>query len=199
MKTRQKRKMKMKKLIMFSVAFALAFVSQAAQLDWGLQSKSVTMKSGGNAAGVTAYLLAFADSVAADGYYSSLKEGTVKVSDATGAALDNATTATGKSWGAINKTTTSPSLTEGALGYYALLFTEKVDGKDYFMLSALSQGQAYDPSGSVETEGMKATFDAGSFGAAESRTGWTAAAPEPTSGLLMLIGLGALALRRRRA
>ena len=28
---------------------------------------------------------------------------------------------------------------------------------------------------------------------------WTAAGPEPTSGLLMLVGLGALALRRRRA
>ena len=28
---------------------------------------------------------------------------------------------------------------------------------------------------------------------------WTAVAPEPTSGLLMLVGLGALALRRRRA
>ena len=28
---------------------------------------------------------------------------------------------------------------------------------------------------------------------------WTAVAPEPTSGLLMLVGLAGLALRRRRA
>ena len=32
-----------------------------------------------------------------------------------------------------------------------------------------------------------------------AQTAWTAVAPEPTSGLLMLVGLGALALRRRRA
>ena len=34
---------------------------------------------------------------------------------------------------------------------------------------------------------------------APATTAWTAVAPEPTSGLLMLVGLGALALRRRRA
>ena len=35
--------------------------------------------------------------------------------------------------------------------------------------------------------------------ATASTGGWTQTVPEPTSGLLMLVGLGALALRRRRA
>ena len=37
-----------------------------------------------------------------------------------------------------------------------------------------------------------------SFGQ-QTTVSWTAVAPEPTSGILMLVGLGALALRRRRA
>ena len=189
----------MKKLIVFAAAVAMACAMQAAQLDWSLTSKTVTMKSGSNAAGVTAYLLAFADSDAADAYYTSLKNGTVTLSAATGSAIDSTTTSTGKSWGSIAKTANSGSLTEGALGYYALLFTEKVGTQDYFLLSGLSQGQAYNPAGEIETEGMPAAFNASKFGAVDTRTGWTAAAPEPTSGLLMLVGLGALALRRRRA
>ena len=191
----------MKKLMFMLAAVACAATMQAAQLDWGLESKSVTMKSGGNAAGVPVYLLAFANSDAADTYYNNLKDGTVTLDTAKGGALDSATTGTGKSWGSVNQTATDASLTEGALGYYALLFTETVSGQDYFMLSGVTQGQAYNPTGSIETEGMKATFDGGKFGAAESRTGWTtaAAAPEPTSGLLMLLGMAGLALRRKRA
>lgn len=188
----------MKKLMFMLAAVACAATMQAAQLDWDLSSKSVTMKSGVNAAGVPVYLLAFANSAAADTYYDSLKDGTVTLDAAKSGALDNATTGTGKSWGSVSKTTTSTSLTEGALGYYALLFTETVSGQDYFMLSAVSQGQAYNPSGTIETEGMKASFNAGKFGAAESRTGWTTAAPEPTSGLLFLIGGAMLALRRKQ-
>jgi hypothetical protein len=37
------------------------------------------------------------------------------------------------------------------------------------------------------------------FDSSFAKSSWTAVAPEPTSGLLMLVGLGALALRRRRA
>ena len=49
---------------------------------------------------------------------------------------------------------------------------------------------------SQKTASQAAIITTGSF----SGAGWYAAAvPEPTSGLLMLVGLGALALRRRRA
>ncbi len=189
----------MKKLLVFTAALALAFVSQAAQLDWALSSKTVTMKSGSNASGVTVYLLGFDSSSAADTYYASLADGSVTLATAMGAALDNTTTATGKSWGSVSKTGTNTAFVEGAYGYYSLLFTETVSGTDYFLLSAAVQGMGYDPSGTVETEGVPASFNASHFGSAETRTGWTAVStPEPTSGLLLLIGGSLLALRRKQ-
>ena len=194
----------MKKLVLFAAAFAAAAALQAAQLDWSLTSKAVTTQSGANGTGITAYLMGFESAAAADTYYASLKDGSVTLATATGAALDSAVTSTGKNWGSISKTTTSPSLVEGAVGYYALLFTEKVGEQDYFMLSGSASGQAYDPAGEIETEGQAVKFDAGAFGAAGSRSGWTAVSggggdvPEPTSGLLLLVGGAMLALRRKQ-
>ena len=189
--------MKMKKLIVFAAAVAMAFVSQAAQLDWSLMSKTVKTQSGANGAGIDVYLMQFASAAAADTFYSNLKDGTVAFSDATAGYIEKTTTATGKSWGAVTQhAASSSSLVADKTAYYALLFTEKVGSDNYFMLSGTAEGKAYatDPD-----EGLSVSFDASHFGAADSRKGWTAAAPEPTSGLLMLIGLGALALRRRRA
>ena len=44
-----------------------------------------------------------------------------------------------------------------------------------------------------------ATFTIGTAGTSTARTGFTTNVPEPTSGLLLLLGVGAMALRRRRA
>ena len=194
----------MKNLVLFAAAFAATAALQAAQLDWSLAGKTVKTQSGANGTGITAYLMGFESAAAADTYYASLKDGSVTLATATGAAIDSATTSSGKVWGSVTKTATSPSLTEGAVGYYALLFTEKVGDQDYFMLSGAASGQAYDPAGTIETEGKAASFDGSMFGAAGSRSGWTAVSggggdvPEPTSGLLLLVGGAMLALRRKQ-
>ena len=189
----------MKKLMFMLAAVACAVTMQAAQLDWSVNAKSITEPGSSTAymSGQTSYLLAFASSAAADSYYGSLKDGTVSLSDAIASAVGSAVGGTGKTAGKIAATATSSSLAEGGNYYVAVLTTS---GADKFILSDVRSGQAYNPTGTIETEGSAATFAAAAFSTvAESRTGWTTAAPEPTSGILMLVGLGALALRRRKA
>ena len=182
-------------------AVACAVTMQAAQLDWSLAKNSITTPTSATTymTGQTSYLLVFASSAAADAYYASLKDGTVTLATAIASAVGSGVGSTSsKSKGAITgATATHASLAEGATYYAALLTTS---GTDKFIMSGAVSGIAYNPTGTIETEGSAVTFTASNFSTvAESRTGWTTAAPEPTSGILMLVGLGALALRRRKA
>ena len=190
----------MKKLMFMLAAIACAVSLQAAQLDWSLAAKSFTKSDGtGYAYGQTTYLLTFASSAAADTLYTQLKNGDKTTADAIALAVGSAVgnTSSTKNQGKIAAATAiNASLAEGSTYYAALLV---VDG-DKFIMSSTQSGIAYNPTGTVETEGSAAAFTASNFSTtAESRTGWTTAAPEPTSGILMLVGLGALALRRRKA
>ena len=80
--------------------------------------------------------------------------------------------------------------------YAVILYTTTQGDKDYIMGNA-----AYVTLASAQDKEVSAmaTFIGGDGTSATSyATGW-AAVPEPTSGLLMLLGMAGLALRRRRA
>ena len=105
-------------------------------------------------------------------------------------------TATATASSTLNVVNTTPDATVGT-DYYAVLiytYTDKTYGDMYIATTATIAGSLIDNAVN--------TYNVASIGStAGSTSGWTAAGaiPEPTSGLLMLVGLAGLALRRKRA
>ena len=203
--------MKMKKLIMALGVVALAATVQAATFRW---NNSSPISPAGNNSGIissgTVYL--YKGSGQSDfltGYIAALTAGTADsyFTSATGFSGSAALTTNSKfasttiagatiSSGRIDWTeSATTSATEPTRQYYQVL----VDGDNIYISDTITV--------TVKDTGNSAV----AFSNNESRTalkqaadgyaggGWYAAAPEPTSGLLLLLGMAGLALRRKRA
>jgi len=99
-------------------------------------------------------------------------------------------TATAASGNVINRNFSSTSLAGGS--YYDFFFTVEDAGKTFTSQSVNVLGQAT----------STATITFGNMASAtQNAANWKGSSPvpEPTSGLLMLLGMAGLALRRRRA
>jgi hypothetical protein len=183
--------MKMKKVLVAAVAITIGFAAQAASYSWKYDGY---LNNGDGAYGAlantTAYLfnagtLSQADMVAA--FYA----GTL---DLAGSAIaSSSATMDGVALGKFDYTGASTDWS----AYFAVIQNDKLyvsSAKDATYLevgtSAINFGDQDDPS--------NATFADNS---AYAGAGWYAAGavPEPTSGLLLLIGVAGLALRRKQA
>lgn len=177
----------MKKLIMFAAVSVLAFAGQAATVSW---SNSLV----GQGAALTdkgAFVLAFAGS----DYASIVKLVTVDGSDTlqadlTAKAIGTATFANnrGVATTATTRTSDAPS------SMFWMIFKDgSYDADKAVTWTDVTNvtGYQYEPPASGTTLALNASSYANS--------GTIASVPEPTSGLLMLVGLAGLALRRRRA
>ena len=185
----------MKKLVILAAVVALGLSSQAASMDWNMTVASTAKGyqtmffDYGDLATVQAILDAGGDST-----FSSLS-----------------TYAVGNASGTKNFATGSKSTSLTAQGF------DIAKGTDLFAVvfdtkstSAIKSEMTYGMSGKFSTASSiydlnadppEASPGAFTFNLASGLTTGTigGAVPEPTSGLLMLVGLGALALRRRRA
>ena len=192
----------MKKLVFGLALAAISLGVQAAKIDWSIDAKSIKDESGSDIKGETAYLMMFASTAAASEYQSKLADGSITIAQAQAAAIDSATSTytSNKSAGKIDtRTTTVSSADAGDKAYFAILVTNG----DKFLLGQSYQGQFYEPGDANFGDASGVAF-VGSLFSTTGTTGWntnggTTPVPEPTSGLLLLIGGAMIALRRRRA
>ena len=194
----------MKKLLIAAAAVAIAIASQAATFNWGSDSKAY--------------------SIAAATIDGGLVDGTHYAASTSGNAnsMYNQISAYTASWayeitftGTSGSDTISGSIGSGnfdsryidvaGLSSSLIVQTDPVTPVGY---SIVITGTIKDKNGTtwnLTSDAITGTWDVPSLGdlnlVTAVPTGWTAAAaiPEPTTGLLVLLGVAGLALRRRRA
>ncbi len=190
----------MKKLMIAIAAVAVAIVTQAASVDWSVAKNGWTLNNGTKPAeGYAVYLINGA--TALDTIAASINA-TTGAFNADQTWVFGSAVTSGSAGKVSALTTTTDKLTRGTDYDFALLMIDTtVAGSPKYMVSDTYTQTAYL---SGTDEAMSISFGSDRLGAnaltasATAANGW-AAVPEPTSGLLMLLGMAGLALRRRRA
>ena len=201
----------MKKLLIIASAVLIAGIVNAASMMWGtgvMYTANTANKGAFTAtkakATVTAYYFSidaatYATLYVADSYAASAE----KVFSAYATKGSDGKTFTVKGDTANGKTvsfssawsvTDDGSYSIGDTAYAAMIlkWTDTATATDYYIANIGSYTFEGNYDGELKTFGTK------QFGTGEALTGWTAV-PEPTSGLLLLLGMAGLALKRKRA
>ncbi len=182
---------KMKKLIVMLGAIVVATMTQAAAVSWSVAGKTFAPSgddpaTNGRAKNYLVYAFSASDLSAVT---AALSAG--KVSDAIAYSVSSGrTTATGATSGTFTGVTGSTyDMFLVAFDTYSSA-DAAIDTAKNYLVSATMTATTYEP----PATGTALAYDSSNFG-----SGSWAAVPEPTSGLLMLLGVAGLALRRRRA
>ena len=182
----------MKKLIIGLFAAVVAVGAQAAAFQWSTTG-TIYEPSGTSVAttgGFTAYLFD-AGTVSQSALVTALRDGG-SITDYT--ALSSYTT------DSAAKVATTAFTADYASGTSVSAYFAIVQD-DYVYISGAKSATAQDVGTATFSMGSQSTNSAKVFDSttAYANAGWYQTVPEPTSGLLMLLGMAGLALRRRRA
>lgn len=189
----------MKKALVAVALGVVACTVHAATLNWAITNIKTPADSTVAGSGYMSYLFMTAQTVSSTtGDNFGVANTTV---DAAIAALTAGTFADyASTYAAASKAATAAGLVTGATGYYANF--NAGDALSAFAV-IIDAGSPANVQHYIVTPTMSTSWTSGTgakqlnFGTQASAT-WTAV-PEPTSGLLMLLGMAGLALRRRRA
>lgn len=191
----------MKKIVIALGALAVSASLYAANVTWSVQGVSA-YGADTNPEGYIAYFLMAADSTdAASAKLWSIADAKAAAEKKDAAAFASHTIPAakavddeGSARSAKLTTYASSWVSPGSGNFYAVIFNADsiADATHYMIVGGAEADGSLKLSFGTATANQTASLNA-------SSATWTAAAPEPTSGLLMLLGMAGLALRRRRA
>ena len=179
----------MKKLILAASLMMLGVIAHAATVTWSVDY-TYKMDTTDAAQG---WVMVFFDNaeVARSTFIDSLASGTYSTQVTTyGGVAAELTDEDGYAYGSSSKTTYGNP--ETVTGYFVLFNSDDIDNATYAYVSATADTTT------GATAGQPGDIAFGDVTATQVASNWTAI-PEPTSGLLLLVGGALLALKRRRA